>query len=265
MVMSVTKVVLLKKKPKTKIAWMILNRPEKLNTFNADLVRGIEEHILDLEEDKGTHVVIITGAGEKAFSAGADISEFTGVTPVRGQYLSSKGHELFDRIEKLPQPVIAAINGYAFGGGLELALACDFRLASESAKIGLTEVNLSLIPGWGGTQRLPRVIGLAKAREAILFAKRYTAQEALEIGLVNHVFPTKSFEEEVRKFAIALAAQSPIALRMAKQCLNYGTQVPLDVGLAYEAQAFGKMFATKDLLEGIAAFLQKRKPEYKNE
>ena len=263
--MTVTKTVLLKKEPENKISWMILNRPDKLNTFNADLVNGIEESILELEEDKSTHVVIITGAGEKAFSAGADISEFTGVTPVRGQYLAAKGHELFGRIENLPQPVIAAINGYAFGGGLELALACDFRLAAESAKIGLTEVNLSLIPGWGGTQRLPKIIGLAKAREAIMFAKRYTAQEAFKIGLVNEVFSTESFEEEVRKFAIALAAQSPIALRMAKLCLNYGTQVPLDVGLAYEAQAFGKMFATKDLLEGIAAFLQKRKPEYKNE
>lgn len=265
LVKTLTKAVLLKKEPETKIAWVILNRPEKLNTFNSDLVVGMEEAILDLEEDKNTHVVIITGAGEKAFSAGADISEFTGVTPVRGQYLSSKGHELFGRIEKLPQPVIAAINGYAFGGGLELALACDFRLAVDSAKIGLTEVNLSLIPGWGGTQRMPRIIGLAKAREAIMFAKRYTAQEALEIGLVNKTYPTESFEEEVRKFATALAAQSPIALRMAKQCLNYGTQVPLEVGLAYESHAFGKMFATKDLLEGIAAFLQKRKPEYKNE
>ncbi|MFX0168005.1 MAG: enoyl-CoA hydratase/isomerase family protein [Candidatus Hodarchaeota archaeon] len=260
-----SKAVLLKKDTETKITWLILNRPEKLNTFNADLVSGIQENLIDLEEDKNTHVVIITGAGEKAFSAGADITEFTGVTPIRGQYLSSKGHELFGMIEKLPQPVIAAINGYAFGGGLELALACDFRLAAESAKIGLTEVNLSLIPGWGGTQRMPRIIGLAKAREAIMFAKRFTANEALEIGLVDRVFPNEAFEEEVQKFATTLAAQSPIALRMTKQCLNYGAQVPLEVGLAYEAHAFGKMFTTKDLSEGIAAFLQKRKPKYKNE
>jgi enoyl-CoA hydratase/3-hydroxyacyl-CoA dehydrogenase len=260
-----TKVVLLKKEPKLKIAWLTLNRPDKLNTFNEDLVNGLQQSFRAFEEDKETRVIIITGAGEKAFSAGADLGAFTGVTPLRAQYMSSKGHELFGMIEKLPQPVIAAINGYAFGGGCEIALACDFRLAAERAKIGLTEVDLSLLPGWGGTQRMPRIIGLPKAREAIMFAKRYTAEEALDIGLVDRVFPNDTFEEEVRNFAKALAEQSPVALNQVKQCLNYSTQVPLEVGLAYEAQAFGKLFATKDLFEGITAFLQKRKPEYKNE
>lgn len=260
------KAVLFKKEPKLQIAWLVLNRPDKLNAFNEDLVRSLQQGFLDVEEDKEIRVLIITGSGERAFSAGADVGAFTaGVTPLRAQYLSAKGHELFGMVEKLSQPVIAAINGYAFGGGCELALACDFRLAAERATIGLTEVNLSLIPGWGGTQRMPRIIGMAKAKEAILFAKRYKAKEALEIGLVDRVYPDDSFEEDVREFAKTLAKQSPIALKMAKQCLNFGTQVPLEVGLAYEAHAFGKMFATKDLFEGIAAFLQKRKPEYKNE
>jgi enoyl-CoA hydratase/3-hydroxyacyl-CoA dehydrogenase len=260
------KAILLKKEPENKIAWLILNRPEKLNTFNEQLAMDLEKAFREVEEDKEVRVLIITGAGEKAFSAGADLSEFSkGVTPIRGQYLSAKGHELFNMIERLPQPVIAAINGYAFGGGCELALACDFRLASENAKIGLTEVGLSLLPGWGGTQRMPRLIGLAKAREAIMFAKRFSAKEALEIGLIDRVYPTDSFEEEVRSYAKTLAEQSPIALKLVKQCLNYATQVPLEIGLAYEAQAFGKLFSTKDLFEGIAAFLQKRKPEYKSE
>ncbi|MFX1563495.1 MAG: enoyl-CoA hydratase/isomerase family protein, partial [Promethearchaeota archaeon] len=240
------KAILIKKEPELKIGWLILNRPEKLNTFNEDLVTDLEKGFREIEEDKEVRVLVITGAGEKAFSAGADLSEFgAGVTPIRGQYLSAKGHELFNKIEKLPQPVIAAINGYAFGGGCEIALACDFRLAAERAKIGLTEVGLSLLPGWGGTQRMPRLIGLAKAREAIMFAKRYNAKEALEIGLVDRVYPNESFEEEVRAFAKALAEQSPIALKLVKQCLNYSTQVPLEIGLAYEAQSFGKLFSTK--------------------
>ncbi len=260
------KAILLKKEPELRIGWLILNRPDKLNTFNEQLAMDLENGFREIEGDKDVRVLIITGAGEKAFSAGADLSEFSsGVTPIRGQFLSSKGHELFSMIEKLPQPVIAAINGYAFGGGCEIALACDFRLAAESAKIGLTEVGLSLLPGWGGTQRMPRLIGLAKAREAIMFAKRYSAREALEIGLVDKVYPNESFEEEVRSFAKTLAEQSPIALKLVKQCLNYATQVPLEIGLAYEAQAFGKLFSTKDLFEGISAFLQKRKPEYKGE
>lgn len=261
-----TKTVLLNKEPGTGIAWIILNRPEKLNTINEDLTRELQQAIVDVEDDKEVRIVIITGAGEKAFSGGADLSVFmSGVTPLYAQYIAAKGHELLAMIDRLPQPVIAAINGYAFGSGCEIALACDFRLAAKRAKIGLTEVNLSLIPAWGGTQRMPRIIGLAKAREAIMFGKQFSADEALEIGLVDRVFPDASFEKKVRTFAQSLAGQSPIALKLVKQCLNYGTQVPLEIGLAYEAQAFAKTFTTKDLFEGITAFLQKRKPEYKGE
>lgn len=261
-----TEAVLLKKEPKEKIAWLVLNRPEKLNTINEELARDLQQRILEVEADTEIRVLIITGAGDKAFSAGADLSVFTGgVTPLLAQYFSSKGHEILGMIERLPQPVIAAINGHAYGGGCEIALACDFRLATKRAKIGLTEVNLSLIPAWGGTQRLPRLIGLAKAREAIMFGKRFNADEALEIGLVDRVFPDASFEKKVRKFAKSLAEQSPIALKLVKQCLNYGTQVPLEVGQAYEAHAFAQTFTTQDLFEGITAFLQKRKPVYKGE
>jgi enoyl-CoA hydratase/3-hydroxyacyl-CoA dehydrogenase len=258
--------VLLKKEPKDKIAWLVLNRPEKLNTINEDLTRELQQTLAEVEQDKEIRVLIITGAGEKAFSGGADLSVFmSGVTPIYAQYIAGKGHEILAMIDRLPQPVIAAINGYAYGGGCEIALACDFRLATKRAKIGLTEVNLGLIPAWGGTQRMPRVIGLTKAREAIMFGKQYTADEALEIGLVDRVFPNASFEKEVRAFAQALASQAPIALKLVKQCLNYGTQVPLEIGLAYEAQAFAKTFTTKDIFEGITAFLQKRKPDYKGE
>ena len=258
--------VLLKKKPKHKIAWLTLNRPEKLNLFNEDMLRDFHDVVQKVAEDKEIRVLIITGAGEKAFSGGADISLFSGgITPVQAQDVSAKTHELFGMVEKLHQPVIAAINGYALGAGCELALACDFRIITEQAKIGQTEVNLSLIPGGGGTQRMPRIIGIAKAKDAIFLSKQFSAQEALEIGLVDKVFPNESFKEEVTNFAKKLAEQSPIALKLAKQCINYGTQVPLEVGLAFEAQAFAEVFSTKDLFEGLAAFLQKRKPEFKGE
>ncbi len=258
--------ILLKKEPKQKIAWLVLNRPEKLNTINEELTFQLQRTLAQVELDKEIRVLIITGAGEKAFSGGADLSVFMGgVTPQYAQYIAAKGHEILGMIDRLPQPVIAAINGYAYGGGCEIALTCDFRLAAKRAKIGLTEVNLGLIPAWGGTQRLPRIIGLVKAREAIMLGKQFSADEALAIGLVDRVFPNATFEKKVRAFAKSLAEQPPIALKLVKQCLNYGTQVPLEVGLAYEAQAFAKTFTTKDIFEGIAAFLQKRKPEYKGE
>ncbi|MFX1317526.1 MAG: enoyl-CoA hydratase/isomerase family protein, partial [Promethearchaeota archaeon] len=224
-----TESVLLKKEPEKKIAWLILNRPEKLNTINEELTLQLQQTLAKVELDKEIRVLIITGAGEKAFSAGADLSVFmSGVTPLYAQYIASKGHELLAMIDRLPQPVIAAVNGYAYGGGCEIALACDFRLASQRAKIGFTEVNLGLIPAWGGTQRMPRLIGLAKAREAILLGKQFSAEEALEIGLVDRVYADDSFNKEVRAFAQTLAERAPIAMKLVKQCLNYGTQVPLE-------------------------------------
>ncbi len=260
------KTVLLKREPENKIAWLILNRPEKLNTFNIELIEDIGNALTEIEKDKEIWVLILTGAGEKAFSAGADLFAYgSGTTPEKAQELATKAHKLFARIEKLPQPVIAAINGYAFGGGCEIALACDFRIAAERAKIGLTEVSLSLLPAGGGTQRLPRMIGIAKAKEAIMLSKRYSAKDALELGLVHKVVPNEKFEEEVLAFAEELASESPIALKLAKQCINQSIYVPFEAGLELEAQSFGKLFSTKDFIEGVSAFLQKRKPKYSGE
>ncbi len=259
------KTILLKKEPEHKIAWLVLNRPEKMNAINSELMEEMHRMLQEIEDDREIWVLILTGAGEKAFSAGADLSWFDGITPTHARDLSTEGQTLFSQIENLRQPVIAAINGYALGGGCEIALACDFRIAAERAKIGLTEVGLSLLPAGGGTQRLPRIIGIAKAKEAIMFARRYTAKEALQLGLVHKVVRDEAFEEEVRSFALELAGQSPIAVKLVKQCINQGSQVPLDVGLELEARAFGTLFSTKDIFEGIAAFLQKRKPKYSGE
>jgi len=255
---------ILRKEPENKIAWLIVNRPHRMNTFTLESIGDFRRAFLDVAADKNIRVLIITGAGDKAFCTGADLTAFSGdINPSAARDLSAQGHDLFAMIEKLPQPVVAAINGYAYGGGCELSLACDFRIAAERAKIGLTEMRLSLLPGWGGTQRLPRIIGLAKAKEAIMLARRYTAEEALAIGLVHKVVPNERFEEEVRAFAKELAKQSPIAMKLAKQCLNQGTQVPLDVGMELEAQAFGTLFSTEDLFEGIAAFMERREPDFK--
>jgi enoyl-CoA hydratase/3-hydroxyacyl-CoA dehydrogenase len=258
------KTIILRKEPESKIAWLTLNRPHRLNSFTLESIDDLRQAFLEIADDSDIRVLVITGAGEKAFCTGADITAFGGeLTPSNGRDLSAKGHDLLAMIEKLPQPVIAAINGYAYAGGCELAIACDFRIAAKRAKIGLTEIRLSLIPGWGGTQRLPRIIGLARAKEAIMLARTYTAEEALDIGLIHKVIENESFEEEVKDFALNLAEQSPIAMKLVKQCINRGSQVPLDVGLELEAQAFGILFSTEDLYEGIAAFMAKRKPEYK--
>ncbi len=258
--------VLLKREPEHKTAWLVLNRPEKLNTFNLQLIEDIGKALTEIEKDREIWVLILTGAGEKAFSAGADLTAYgAGTTPEKAQELATMAHKLFHRIEKLPQPVIAAINGYAFGGGCEIALACDFRIAAERVKMGLTEVRLSLLPAGGGTQRLPRIIGIARAKEAIMLSKRYSAKEALEIGLVHKVVPNESFEEDVLNFAKELASESPIALQLAKQCINQSLYGSFEKGLELEAKSFGKLFSTKDFIEGVSAFLQKRKPKYSGE
>jgi enoyl-CoA hydratase/3-hydroxyacyl-CoA dehydrogenase len=176
---------------------------------------------------------------------------------------SMKGHELTAHIDRIGKPVIACINGYALGGGLEVALACDFRIASESAQLGATEIKLGLIPGWGGTQRLTRLVGLAKAKELILMGDRIPAQEALRIGLVTKVVPLAKLVEETKVFAKNFVDGPPVALKAAKHALNYATQEPLDIGLKFESEAFGIVLSTKDVMEGVSAFMSKRKPEFK--
>lgn len=245
------------------IGWITLNRPHRLNTLTADMIDEIHSALDGFEEDREIKCVVFTGAGDRAFSAGADVTAFTGLTPTTAVEASVKGQTLFSRIEKLSKPVIASLNGYALGGGLEMAIACDFRVASENAELGQPETKLGLIPGWGGTQRLVRVIGLAKAKELIMLGERISAEEARSIGLINKVVPKEKLYEETVALAKKFVEGPPIALRLAKEMLNFGTQVPLEVGLKLEAEAFGIVLSTKDVMEGVSAFMSKRKPEFK--
>jgi enoyl-CoA hydratase/3-hydroxyacyl-CoA dehydrogenase len=245
------------------IGWLTLNRPHRLNTLTVEMIDEMHTALNDFESDKAIRCIVITGAGDKAFSAGADVTAFTGVTPSMAAEAAAKGQALFTRFERIGKPVIASMNGYALGGGLEMALACDFRIASENVELGQPETNLGLIPGWGGTQRLARIIGLARAKQMIMLAERVSAEEAAKIGLINKVVARAKLTEETVALANKLAEGPPIALRLAKEALNLGTQVPLDIGLKLEANAFGIVLSTKDVMEGVSAFMSKRKPEFK--
>ncbi len=247
------------------IVWIVLNRPHRLNAFNDILVEELSEVLDTVENDPSVRCVIITGEGDRAFSAGADITAFPKVTPVKAQEFSRRGQKVFSKIEEMSKPVIAAINGYALGGGLELALACDFRIASEHAELGTPEINLGIIPGWGGTQRLVRTVGLRNARRIVMFGERIKADEALKIGLVDKVVPFEKLREEAKALAKRLAEGPPIALKYAKHALNFGSQVPLDVGLRLEATLMALLFSTQDVKRGIEAFMSKRKPEFKGD
>lgn len=245
------------------IGWITLNRPHRLNTMTIDMMDEFLSALDEFESDKDVKCVVITGAGEKAFSAGADMSMFTGMTPSMATDGSMRVQGVLTRLEQLGKPVIACVNGYALGGGLELSLACDFRIASESAQIGSTEIKLGLIPGWGGTQRLTRIVGLAKAKELVMLGDRITAEQALEIGLVTRVVPLAKLVDETKAFAKNFVDGPPVALKAAKHALNYATQVPFDIGIKFESEAFGVVASTKDVMEGVSAFMSKRKPEFK--
>ena len=245
------------------IGWLTLNRPHRLNTLTLDMIDEMHGALNDLEADKNIRCIVISGSGDKAFSAGADVTAFTGVTPSMASEASARGQALFTRLERISKPVIASMNGYALGGGLEMALACDFRIASENVELGQPEINLGLIPGWGGTQRLVRMIGLSKAKQMIMLAERVSAEEAAKMGLINKVVARAKLAEETTALANKLAEGPPVALRVAKEMINFGTQVPLDIGLKLEANAFGVVLSTKDVMEGVSAFMSKRKPEFK--
>jgi enoyl-CoA hydratase/3-hydroxyacyl-CoA dehydrogenase len=245
------------------VLWIVLNRPHRLNAFNDILLEELADVLDTAEKDTSVKCLVVTGEGDRAFSAGADLTMFPKVTPVKAEEFSRAGQKVFGKIEEMSKPVIAAINGFALGGGLELALACDFRVAAEHAELGSPEINLGLIPGWGGTQRLVRNLGLAKAKEIVMFGNRLKADEALKIGLVNKVVHYEKLREEARESAKKLAEGPPIALKYAKHALNFGAQVPLDVGLRLEACLMGLSFSTEDLKEGVEAFMSRRKAEFK--
>ena len=245
------------------LAWLIFNRPQRLNAINPDLTADLDHCLTELWNDDEVRVLILTGAGDRAFCAGADISGFKGGTPNLG-FEATRGLQMVtQRMEKFPKPIIAALNGFALGGGLEIAMSCDFRLAVESAFVGQPEIMLGIIPGAGGTQRLSKFVGLGRAKEMVMLGDRVGAEEAHRIGLVNRVFPVDKFEEEVKNFANRLASGPPIALKMAKYAVNFGTEVPLDIGLVLESGVFGVLFGTEDMVEGTSAFLEKRFPKFK--
>lgn len=246
-----------------RIATITLNRLEALNAFNKEVVDEVLQALEDARNDENVRVVVLTGAGEKAFSAGADIKMMKGFNALKGRELSLMGEKLCSTLENLEKPVIAAINGYALGGGLEVAMACDIRIASEKARMGQTEINIGLIPGWGGTQRLTRLIGKTKAKELVFTGKIIDAKTAEQLGLVNMVAPADKFRKTVRQFAAELASKAPVALKVAKALINKGTDMSLDAAIALEREGFGVVASTEDLQEGVSAFMEKRKPVFK--
>jgi enoyl-CoA hydratase len=245
-----------------RIATITINRPDKLNALNSAVRRELVEALDALREDPEARVVVLTGAGEKAFVAGADIGEFAGRTPIE-QRATMEERRVFDEVAAYPRPTIAMINGFALGGGCELALACDLRVASRSARLGQPEIKLGILPGGGGTQRLPRLVGYGQALRLILTGERIGAEEAERIGLVDLVVDEAELVSRTRALAGAMAAHSPVALRLAKDAVRAALEMPLSAGLRYERELFVTAFATEDKAEGIRAFLEKRQPEFK--
>ena len=245
------------------IATITINRPKALNALNKQAVQEISSRLDEAEDDETVKVIVITGAGDKGFCVGLDLKSVRGISAVDGMNLSLHGQKLTKKIEELRKPVIAAINGYALGGGLEMAMSCDLRIASENARMGQTELNVGLIPGWGGTQRLPRLVGRAKAKELIFTAKMIDAKTAKQLGLLNEVVPPDELKSAVKKFAAELITKPPVGLQLAKQLINSSIETDLAKGLVQEAQAFGVLASTEDFDEGVAAFIEKRKPKFK--
>jgi enoyl-CoA hydratase len=246
-----------------RIAKITFNRPKALNALNNELLDEMRHLLERIAEDESVRAVVLTGSGEKAFVAGADISELNAMTPSAAKAFAAKGHRVMRLLEDLPVPVIAAVNGFALGGGCEIALACDFIYASETAKFGLPEINLGLIPGFGGTQRLPRIVGRNMAKELIYTGRMIDAREAASIGLVNRVFSPETLLEETLKTAGLIASRGAFSVRAAKTAVNRGLDVDLASGCLFEADSFALCFANEDSKEGTSAFLEKRKPEFK--
>ena len=244
------------------IATITINRP-KVNALNKQAIQEISARLDEAEEDEEVKVVVITGAGDRAFCAGLDLNAVRDMHTVEAMNFTVFGQRLTKKIEELRKPVIAAINGYALGGGLELAMSCDLRIASENAKLGQTELNVGLIPGWGGTQRLPSLVGRGIAKELIFTGKMIDAKTAKQLGLLSAVVPPDRLKSAVKDLANELMTKPPVGLQMTKQLINNSIEMDLTKGLLQEAEAFGVIVSTEDFNEGVAAFLEKRKPEYK--
>jgi enoyl-CoA hydratase len=246
------------------LAVVTINRPKALNALNSETLGDLNTVLEDLEKDNDIYAVILTGSGEKAFVAGADISEMKDLSEEEGRNFGLLGNEVFRRLEKLDKPVIAAVSGFALGGGCELAMSCDIRIASEKAKFAQPEAGLGITPGFGGTQRLPRLVGEGKAKELIYTCAIIRADEALRIGLVNKVVPLESLMDEAKAMANAIIANAPIAVKLCKDAINRGMQVDIDNAIEIEAADFGKCFATEDQKEGMSAFVEKRNKNFSN-
>ncbi|MFC1866823.1 enoyl-CoA hydratase/isomerase family protein [Thermodesulfobacteriota bacterium] len=250
---------------KGSVAVIKFNRPKALNAVNPDVLDEVNNAVSETEDNSEIKVLILTGEGEKAFVAGADISYMVNLSPLKAREFSRKGIDLLFRLEKLPVPVIACVNGFALGGGMEIAMAGDFIYASENAKFGQPEINLGLIPGFGGTQRLSRLVGKAMARELCMTGVLISAQEAKDIGLVNKVFPQDQLWDATMKTANIMAKKGKVALKAIKNCIERGYDVDLHNGCYMESDAFGMTASSPDAKEGMTAFLEKREPEFKGE
>jgi enoyl-CoA hydratase len=248
-----------------KVAVIKFNRPKALNAINPQVLADVQKALDEIEKDPSIKVLVLTGEGERAFVAGADISYMVNLSPLGARKWSQEGHDLGLRIENFPIPVIACVNGFALGGGTEMAMCCDFIYASETAKFGQPEINLGLIPGFGGTQRLSRLVGKAMAKELCMTGGMITAQEAKAIGLVNKVFPADKLWEETVKTAELIASKGKVSLRAVKQCIDRGYDTDLRRACQMESDAFGFCIASPDAKEGMSAFLEKRKPDFKGQ
>lgn len=247
-----------------KVAVVTINRPKALNALNSDTLKDLNLVIEELEKDDEILAVILTGSGEKAFVAGADINEMKEFDTINGRKFGIIGNKVFRKLENLEKPVIAAVNGFALGGGCELSMACDIRIASQKAKFGQPEVSLGITPGFGGTQRLARLVGLGIAKELIYTGKVINAEEAYRIGLVNKVVEPEKLMEEAKALANTIAAQAPVAVRLCKSAINRGIQCDIDTALSYESEVFGECFSTEDQKEEMTAFVEKREKNFKN-
>jgi len=244
------------------LAVLYINRRKAMNALNAETLYELEAAVKDVKTDPNIKVMIVTGTGNKSFVAGADINFMLPLSPAEGRYFSDLGERVMRQFDLLEKPVIAAINGYALGGGCELAMACDIRLASETATFALPEVGLGVIPGFGGTQRLSRLIGEGRAKELTFTTDVIDSQEAYRLGLVNHVYPLDQLMDEAKKLAKKIAAKAPLAVGYAKFAINKGLQVDIDTAMSIESDMFGMCCATTDKSEGMGAFVEKRKPQF---